>query len=98
MMTVDLTSLDAHEQPNPELKGAWKTYSRTEHADFVDHLDIDDLSVPEKAKEFQSAGSIPSETLLSAFRSLEGADWQPSSDITDAPIYFHPLLPGTITK
>ncbi|KAK8069028.1 hypothetical protein PG994_005644 [Apiospora phragmitis] len=95
-MTVNLTTLDAHEQPNPELKGTWKTYSRTEHADFVDHPDIDDLSVPEKAKEFQSAGSIPSETLLSAFRSLEGDDWQPSSDITDAPIYFHPLLPGLL--
>ncbi|KAK8018748.1 hypothetical protein PG991_007938 [Apiospora marii] len=95
-MTVNLTTLDAHEQPNPELKGTWKTYSRTEHADFVDHPDIDDLSVPEKLKEFQSAGSIPSETLLSAFRSLEGDDWQPSSDITDAPIYFHPLLPGLL--
>ncbi|KAK6846177.1 hypothetical protein PG987_001365 [Apiospora arundinis] len=95
-MTVNLTTLDAHEQPNPELKGTWKTYSRTEHADFINHPDIDDLSVPEKAAEFQSAGSIPSETLLTAFRSLEGDDWQPTSDITDAPIYFHPLLPGLL--
>jgi len=94
-MTVNLTTLDAHEQPNPELKGTWKTYSRTEHADFINHPDIDDLSVPEKAAEFQLAGSIPTETLFTAFRSLEGNDWQPSPDITDAPIYFHPLLPGT---
>ncbi|KAK8120641.1 Alkylated DNA repair protein AlkB [Apiospora kogelbergensis] len=94
-MTVNLTTLDAHEQPNPELKGTWKTYSRTEHADFVNHPDIDDLSIPEKAAEFQLAGSIPTETLLTAFRSLEGNDWQPSSDITNAPIYFHPLLPDS---
>ena len=42
-MTVDLRTLDAHEQPTGELKSTWKTYSKTDHADFLNHPDIDDL-------------------------------------------------------
>lgn len=94
-MALDLTTLDAHEQPSDELRGIWKGYSKTDHAAFVSHPDIDDLSVPEKAKEFRSAGSIPKEKLLEAFGHLEGPDWKADQGLQDAPIYFHPLLPGT---
>jgi hypothetical protein len=93
-MTVDLSSLDAHEQPSEELKGTWKAYSRTDHSAFAEHPDIDDLSVTEKAKEFCPAGHIPSEQLIDAFRRIEGENWTPDQVVHDAPIYFHPLLPG----
>lgn len=94
-MTLDLTTLDAHEQPSDELRGIWKGYSKTDHAAFVGHPDIDDLSVPKKAQEFRSAGSLPKEKLVEAFGYLEGPDWRADQDLQDAPIYFHPLLPGT---
>ncbi|KAI0133827.1 alkylated DNA repair protein AlkB [Xylariales sp. AK1849] len=95
-MTVDLSGFDAHEQPPTELKGTWKSYSRTDHADFVNHPDIDDLSIPDKANEFCSAGHIPSERLISAFQRIEGDDWKADHVVKDAPIYFHPLLPGLL--
>jgi hypothetical protein len=95
-MTVDLASLDAHEQVSDELRGTWKLYAKADHSKFVDHPDIDDLHVPEKAKEFCSAGHIPSEKLVSAFRSIEGEDWNADQVLEDAPIYFHPLLPGRL--
>jgi hypothetical protein len=95
-MTIDLTTLDAHEQPSDELKGIWKAYSRTEHSEFIEHPDIDDLEIPEKASEFEIAGKIPAERLRAAFQQLEGDSWESNQEVLDAPIYFHPLLPGTL--
>lgn len=97
-MTVDLSSLDAHEQPSEALKGTWKSYSKTDSSDFLSHPDIDDLSVPEKAKEFCTAGHIPSERLISAFQRIEGQNWEAGRVVKDAPIYFHPLLPGRSSR
>ncbi|ORY61520.1 uncharacterized protein BCR38DRAFT_440469 [Pseudomassariella vexata] len=95
-MTIDLTTLDAHEQPSAELKGTWKAYSKTEYAEFLNHPDIDDLSVPEKAREFSSAGFIPSEKLTSAFKHIEGDAWDEDRVVEDVPVYFHSLLPGLL--
>lgn len=95
-MTVDLQDLDAHAQPSNELRAAWKAYSRTDHGEFVNHPDIDDIHVPESAAEFQQSGVIPSAQIRSAIRQLEGSDSVSPSDqiLEDAPVYFHPLLPG----
>ncbi|KAI0112569.1 hypothetical protein GGR51DRAFT_547096 [Nemania sp. FL0031] len=93
-MTLDLTTLDAHEQPSDELRALWKKYYRADHADFVNHPDIDELDVANPG-DFQPAGSIPSEKLKESFQVLQG-DLLDTPEVTeDAPIYFHPLLPGT---
>ncbi|KAI1123266.1 hypothetical protein F5Y10DRAFT_56415 [Nemania abortiva] len=94
-MTLDLTTLDAHEQPSDELKALWKKYYRTDHAEFINHPDIDELDVANPG-DFQHAGSIPSEKLKESFRLLQG-DVQNVPEVTeDVPIYFHPLLPGLL--
>jgi hypothetical protein len=91
-MTVDITSLDAHEQPSDELRAKWKAYSKTEVADLSRH-DIDDLRIPEKAAEFVLAGKIPTDQLRTSFTHLS-QDITSSVELADAPIYYHPLLPG----
>ena len=96
-MAIDLTTLDAHEQPSDELKGKWKQYSRTDHAEFIQHPDIDELHAHHDNPAFKLAGNIPKDRILDSFRQLGGPHWQADEPIQDAPIYFHPLLPGTYT-
>ncbi|KAI8631236.1 hypothetical protein F5Y19DRAFT_25026 [Xylariaceae sp. FL1651] len=96
-MTIDLTTLDAHEQPSDELRALWKRYSRTDHAEFVNHPDIDELDVSNSTGGFQATGYIPNEKLKDSFRHLQGdGTWDAGEDVKDAPIYFHPLLPGLL--
>ncbi|KAI1810476.1 hypothetical protein GGS20DRAFT_589512 [Poronia punctata] len=94
-MPIDLTTLDAYEQPSDELRTQWKKYSRTEHGEFVNHPDIDELDVYNPG-DFQIAGHIPSEKLREAFQLLQGGKGETEEVIKDAPIYFHPLLPGLL--
>lgn len=97
-MTVDLTTLDAHEQPSDHMRAIWKSYCKTEKGDLLKSGDIDDLSLPEKIAEFQRAGSISAEKLRAAFSRLAAGD--PSVSIPqvdqDAIIYHHPLIPGKL--
>ena len=93
-MGVDITELDAHEQPSEELKAQWKAYSKTDQKELLAGADIDDLASSESRKEFQVAGTVPAERLNNSFKHLlegSGLDVQVHDD---APIYFHPLLPG----
>ncbi|KAI3333768.1 hypothetical protein F4824DRAFT_470783 [Ustulina deusta] len=95
-MTIDLTTLDAHEQPSNELRALWKKYSRTDHAEFANHPDIDELDVS-RPDDFQLAGHIPGEKLNESFRILQGDVVENAPELPkDAPIYFHPLLPGLL--
>jgi hypothetical protein len=92
-MTIDLTTLDAYEQPSDELRTLWKKYSRTDHAEFANHSDIDELDTS-KPGDFRLAGHIPLEKLTKSFQLLE-CNGQDIPNITkDAPIYYHPLLHG----
>lgn len=93
-MTVDLTSLDAHEQPSDHLRKLWKGYSRTDGAATLNGGNVDDLSVPEKLAEFQQAGSIPAEKLRAALSRLDEHDPSVAEVKQDATIYHHPLIPG----
>lgn len=93
-MAVDLQSFDAHEQPSDELRALWKSYHKTDHAKFVNHPNIDELPTPGKPGAFCSAGNIPVERLRSAFSQIEGNAWDPNQVVQDAPLYYHPLLPG----
>ncbi|KAF2965081.1 hypothetical protein GQX73_g8495 [Xylaria multiplex] len=93
-MTIDLSTLDAHEQPSDELRTLWKKYSRTDHAEFANHPDIDELDVSNPG-DFRLVDAIPGEKVKEAFRALRD-DGQDTPEATkDAPIYSHPLLPGT---
>lgn len=93
-MTIDLHSLDAHETPSDEMRATWKSYYRADHTQFVNHPDIDELPTPENLGEFKSAGHIPSDKVKTAFQHVEGDDWEADRVVNDAPLYFHPLLPG----
>ncbi len=93
-MTVDIKELDAHEQPSEELKAKWKAHSKTEQRELVSSGDIDDLESAEKVAEFCLAGTIPIEALNSAFKHICPASSTPPTVDKDAPIYYHPLLPG----
>ena len=92
-MTVDISSLDAHEQPSDELRAKWKAYSKTEAADLLARHDIDDLRSPKKAAEFMLSSNIPTDQLRTAFNHLS-PDITSNLKLEDAPIYYHPLLPG----
>ncbi|RYC60766.1 hypothetical protein CHU98_g5440 [Xylaria longipes] len=94
-MTIDLTTLDAHEQPSDELRTLWKAYSRTDHAAFAKHPDIDELDVSDRGG-FQIVDHIPGEKLKESFQLLQGGV-ETSPELTvDVPIYSHPLLPGLL--
>lgn len=93
-MTVDIKDLDAHEQPSDELRAQWKTFSRAEQKDLFSSGDIDDLQTPEKAAEFVLAATIPAETLNRSFKHVTPAEGPEIRVDKDAPIYYHPLLPG----
>jgi len=92
-MTADIASLDAHEQPSDELRAKWKAYSKTEAADLLSRHDIDDLRDPAKAAQFVLAGEIPIQRLRTSFDHLS-PDITSRLELEDAPIYYHPLLPG----
>jgi len=55
-MAVDITDLDAHEQPSDELRAHWKGYSKTDHKILLDHPDIDDPRVMWKNETGWSRG------------------------------------------
>lgn len=95
-MAVDLSTLDAHEQPSDHMRAIWKAYSKTDDKDLLKSADIDDLSIPEKLANFDVAGTIPAETMLAAFSHLTGDDTSMLPPEEDAAIYHHPLLPGLL--
>ncbi len=94
-MAADIASLDAHELPPDFLRGIWKTHSKANQDELLEAGDVDDLERPEKAAEFCVAGSIPAERLAAGFSKLvqdgDGVDVQVDRD---APIYYHPIIPG----
>ncbi len=93
-MTAEIKHLDAHEQPSEDLRAKWKAFSRVEPKDLAGNKGIDDLQDPETAAEFCTAGTIPVDTLNRAFRRICPSDAPEFQATTDAPIYYHPLLPG----
>lgn len=95
-MTVDLTTLDAHEQPSDHLRKIWKGYSRADGAAILSGGDIDDLSVPAKLAEFHQSGSIPAEKIRAALSRLAEDDPSISEVKQDAAVYHHPLIPGEL--
>lgn len=95
-MTQDIKDLDAHEQPSDELRAKWKAFSRAEPKDLLNSPEIDDLQNLERAAEFRLAATIPVETLNRAFQHIRPGATPEFQATQDAPIYYHPLLPGKL--
>lgn len=93
-MTADLTNLDAHEQPSDQMRAIWKSFAKTEKDILLREGNIDDLSLSEKAAEFQKSGTIPAEKIRQAFSCLTENDPFISQVEDDAIIYHHPIIPG----
>lgn len=86
--------MDAHEQPSDHLRAIWKGYAKTENINLLSSGDIDDLSVPEKAAEFQKAGSISADSIRTAYTRLAGDDPSIALVDKDIDVLHHPLIPG----
>lgn len=95
-MTVDLTTLDAHEQPSIYMRKKWKGYTRGDGTETLNGGDVDDLSVPEKLAEFQKAGTIPAQKIRDALARLDEHDPSIAEVKEDAIVYHHPLIPGLL--
>ena len=93
-MTQDLTTLDAHEQPSERLRGLWKAISKSNQEELLRSPDIDDIRSPEYLARLQQAGSISAGRISAAFAHVTDPSSGPEADIKDAPIYYHPMLPG----
>src|SRR5437667_9368076 len=92
-MAVDISALDANEQPPDNLRAIWKAYSKIDRDGLLAGSEIDDLA--SQAPEFRRCGSIPSAALERAFSKLEpGNPPDGNRGYEDAPIYHHLLLPG----
>lgn len=93
-MTADIESLDAHEQPADDLRARWKSYSKTEEADLISRGLIDDFSSAENVSRFCLSGTIPMDRLATAFAQLDDGNLLSLRPKEEAPVYYHPLLPG----
>lgn len=91
---MDLTTLDAHEQPSDHLRAIWKGFAKTDNAHLLKSNNIDDLLKPEKAAEFQKAGTIPAEKIRTAFSHLDADDPSIPQVEEDIDVLHHPLIPG----
>ncbi|KJZ73772.1 hypothetical protein HIM_06890 [Hirsutella minnesotensis 3608] len=95
-MTVTLAELDAHEQPSDEMRAEWKHFSRLEPEALVGDGRVDDPRRPPHETGFRSAGCIARDQIARACAHLDpGLDAHADAD---APILFHPLLPGKWTS
>lgn len=90
---VDITELDAHEQPSAQLRAIWKSHSKADQNSLLGSGVIHDLQSPEVLKQFSIAGEIQTEKLKAAFQHVD-PELQ-MDDVANVPIYFHPLLPGS---
>ncbi|KAL2113760.1 hypothetical protein VUR80DRAFT_2410 [Thermomyces stellatus] len=95
-MTQDLTTLDAHEQPSERLRGIWKAISKSNQEDLLRSPDIDDPRSPEFLAQLRLAGSIPAGRISAASAHIADRSASSAADIPDAPIYYHPMLPGLL--
>ena len=91
-MTFNLTELDAHEQPSDEMRAIFKQFSRMEPEALPHDERIDDPRLPPEQNGFRTAGCISRKQMADAFSHL-GLEYE-SHAKDDAPILFHPILPG----
>lgn len=93
MAGVDITELDAHEQPSAQLKAIWKSISRTDQKELLNGDTLDDIQSPKKLSDFVLAGQVSAAQLEAAFRHVL-PDSSEDAPLRDVPIYVHHLIPG----
>jgi hypothetical protein len=93
-MTHDLTELDAHEQPSDKLRAVWKSVSKAEQAALTQGTQIDDPRDSGFLAQLGHIGVIRRDQVLEAHRHLLGSEAVDVESVEDAPIYYHPILPG----
>jgi hypothetical protein len=98
MTAAEVHDLDAHEQPSDGMRAAWKSFSKADHVQLLSNPDIDDPRSPDQASEFRQAGTIHASVLREAFSHIQADGVLGEQTLQDAPIYFHPLLPGQSAK
>jgi len=95
-MSADITELDAHEQPSEAMRASWKTVSKADQDQLLGTAQIDDPRAEDQRSQYCSAGTIPADRIAGAFRKIAGGDM--IKNIQDAPVYYHPILPGTKSR
>lgn len=88
--------LDAHEQPSEQMKAEWKHFSRLDQSILLQET-LDDPRLPLSESGFLQTGSIPRSTISEAYSHLGPEYTAVDADGADAPILYHPLLPGIYT-
>lgn len=95
-MAQDLTKLDAHEQPSERMRAIWKGISKSDQAELLKSHEIDDPRSSECLARFRQAGSISASSISAAYAHVTDPSTSPErAEAEDAPIYYHPMLPGT---
>lgn len=89
--------LDAHEQPSEQMKAEWKHFSRLDQSILLQETPLDDPRLPLEESGFIQTGSIPRSTISEAYSHLGPEYAAVNADGADAPILYHPLLPGIYT-
>lgn len=95
-MTISLSDLDAHEQPSESLRSEWKSFTRLDPSVVLQDPRIDDPRADPAASGFLTAGSITKTQLAAAFKHLDISSEDHGVALDDAPIVYHPLLPGLL--
>lgn len=91
-MAVDLTDLDAHQQPSDEMRAEWKSFSRQDPLSVLQDPRIDDPRAPLEVSGFRVVKSLPQAQLAKSFAHL---DPELSSYAEgDCSVIHHPLIPG----
>ncbi|OAA69085.1 oxidoreductase, 2OG-Fe(II) oxygenase family [Cordyceps fumosorosea ARSEF 2679] len=89
-----ITELDAHEQPTAELRAKWKSWSRMDAKEVMNHPRIDDPRKPPVESGFTQTGTITKEQRRDAFSQFVEEFADEAKD--DVPVLHHPLLPGLL--
>jgi hypothetical protein len=95
-MTVEISDLDAHEQPSERMRATWKGFSKADQCNLLNGPDIDDPRSEEQRHEYCVAGQISADRIAKAFSRVTQQDH--TAEAQDASILYHPLLPGKVLR
>lgn len=93
-MAPSALDLDAHEQPSEQMKAEWKHFSRLDQTILLQETPLDDPRLPLEQSGFSLSGHIPRSQVSQAFAHLGPEFAAEGAGGDDAPILYHPLLPG----
>lgn len=93
---MNLTEIDAHEQPSDEMRAEWKGYMRQDHKSLLNDPRIDDPRAPLGESGFRQVSTISKEQVAKSFARLDpDLVTEAKSDIQ---VIHHPLLPGRVLQ